>query len=138
MRKNFLIILLCCVHYLCYSQQFIGNRSAEITFKFFSFVRNDTVFDCIVYKDKRIDSIKYSAIKYLKNDYIFLDSADIKYFHIIKKEGEFIKCGPSDEFLRIKDILKAEYECIRFGSFIITYENGNKEILDFKNLENSE
>ncbi len=138
MRKYNLIIFLCCVHYLCYSQQFIVSRSAEITFEFFSFARNDTIFDCIVYKDKRIDSIKYSAVKYIKNDYIFLDSSDVNYFKIVKKNGEFKKCESSTQFLIVKDIINAEYECCRDGLFTITYENGKTEVYYFKNLENSE
>jgi len=133
MKKIIFILYVFSSFFFGYSQHKIEYPYEGLKFNFESlyFVRNDTVFSCAIFKDNRVDSIKYTAIKYLKNDYIFLDSADVFYFKIIKKNTEFAKCEPSLQFIQIKEIVFGEYECVPIGHYVIKYDDGSTRI--FKN-----
>jgi hypothetical protein len=64
-------------------------------------MRNDTVFSCIIFRDNSVDSIECIPV------------SEIKFFR--DKNIKFIKCEPSDQFMRIKKIIRGDYECVPLG-----------------------
>jgi len=138
MKKSIFFLYSFFTFFFCYSQYTIEYppEGLKLNYEFLYFVRNDTVFSCAIFKDNRVDSIKYSAIKFIKNDCIFLDSVDVIIDKIIKRNAEFVKCEPSIQFIQIKEIVCGEYECVPFGPYVITYEDGSTRIFNFEKKKN--
>lgn len=138
MKNLLLIILFVVLKFISYSQilENMDYHLLTLNYKLHYFVRNDTVFGCNIYTDNREDSIKYYPIMNLKSNCLFLDSIDVNIDKIVKKEGGFIICEPSEQFIFIKKNVDAEYECIPFGPFKITYADGSTRIFPPQEKEN--